>query len=302
MQLLSGGKDMTETVQEKILCPVCGGPVKVDQEDKVNRCEYCASPVLGPSQSRDCVNHPGVLAKEVCHVCGDLVCEDCFQKRVGEYGGKLLTIVNCDKPACVAESEWAKPLNEEYQKLANMDWADRIDNRILRVTGLGAIVMMIFELIFFIGVMYFQFLTPWSMHEVSLNLGGFTLGPVIMIPVTILLFSILGNLLSAILLQSALQVYVHERQMGAGITLLVILVIEVAHLMFRGLFFNLLTLPVTFFLPIMIGAFLFGTILVFFGSLAAIYIGNKKRKQLKRVREQLNLSIRSEIDGLSQSS
>ncbi|MFW9833762.1 MAG: hypothetical protein ACFFEK_07195, partial [Candidatus Thorarchaeota archaeon] len=170
--------------------------------------------------------------------------------------------------------------------------ADRIDNVILRVTGLGAIVMMIFELIFFIGVMYFQFVFPgWSMPQVSLNLGGFVLGPVIMIPVTLLLFSILGNLLSAILLQSALQVYVHERQLGAGITLLVILIIEVAHLLFRGLFFNLLSLPVSWFLPLMIGAFLFGTILVFFGALAAIYIGNKKRVQLKKIREKLNLSV-----------
>ena len=282
---------MTEVVQRNILCPVCGGPVKIDHKDKVNRCEYCASPVLGPSQNRDCVNHPGVLAKEVCHVCGDLVCEECFQKRVGEYGGKLLTIVNCNKPSCVAESDWAKPLNEEYQRLANMDWADRIDNVILRVTGLGAIIMMVFELIFFIGIMYFQFVYPaWSMPLVSLDLGSFVLGPAIMIPVTILLFSIFGNFLAAILLQSALQVYVHDRQLGAGVTLLIILVIEVAHLLFRGLFFNLLSLPVVFFLPLMIGAFLFGTILVFFGSLAAIYIGNKKRVQLKKVREQLNLS------------
>jgi hypothetical protein len=256
---------------------VCGGPVKVDQQDKVNRCEYCASPVLGPSQGRNCVTHPDVLAKEVCHVCGDLVCEDCIQKRVGEYGGKLLTIVNCDKQTCVAESDWAKPLNEEYQKLANMDWADRIDNVILRLTGLGAIIMMVFELIFFIGVMYFQFLTPW--------------GPVIMIPLTILLFSIFGNFLSAILLQSALQVYVHERQLGAGVTLLVILVIEVAHLLFRGLFFGLLTLQNDYFLPLMLGAFLFGTILVFIGSLMAIYVGNKKRIQLKETRVKLNLTL-----------
>ena len=283
---------MTETVQGRILCPVCGGPVKVDQKDKVNRCEYCASPVLGPSQSRDCVNHPGVLAKEVCHVCGDLVCEDCIQKRVGEYGGKLLTIVNCDKTACVSESSWANPLNEEYQKLANMDWADRIDNLILRLTGLGGIIMMVFELIFFIGVMYFQFLTPWSIPPISIQItSSFTLGPIIMIPVTILLLSIFGNFLSAILLQSALQVYVHYRQLGAGVTLLVILVIEVAHLLFRGLFFGLLTLANPYFLPLMLGAFLFGTILVFFGSLMAIYVGNKKRVQLKDARDKLQLSL-----------
>ncbi|MFW9787699.1 MAG: hypothetical protein ACFFE1_08485 [Candidatus Thorarchaeota archaeon] len=279
---------MTETIQEQIMCPVCGGPVKVDQKDKVNRCEYCSSPVLGPSQSRDCVNHPGVLAKEVCHVCGDLVCEDCMQKRVGEYGGKLLTIVNCEKQSCVAESDWAKPLNEEYQKLVNMEWADRVDNVILRVTGLGAIIMMIFELIFFVGILYFQYLTPWNMPPVTLDF----LGPEIMRPVTILVFSIFGNLLSAILLQSALQVYVHDRQLGAGITLLVILIIEVAHLLFRGLFFGLLTLPNPTFLPLMIGAFLLGTILVFVGSLMAIFIGNKKRKQLKAAREKLNLSIK----------
>lgn len=283
---------MTEVVQERILCPVCGGPVKVDQQDKVNRCEYCASPVLGPSQSRNCVNHQDILAKEVCHVCGDLVCEDCIQKRVGEYGGKLLTIVNCDKPTCIAESDWAKPLNEEYQKLANMDWADRMDNLILRLTGLGAIIMMVFELIFFLGVMFFQFLTPWSIPPFSIQLTStLTIGPVILIPVTILLLNVFGNFLSAILLQSALQVYVHERQLGAGITLLVILVIEVAHLLFRGLFFGLLTLANPFFLPLMLGAFLFGTILVFVGSLMAIYVGNKKRVQLNEIREKLHLSI-----------
>ena len=264
----------------------------MDQQDKVNRCEYCASPVLGPSQSRDCVNHPGVLAKEVCHVCGDLVCEDCMQKRVGEYGGKLLTIVNCEKPECVAESDWAKPLNEEYQRLVNMDWADRIDNLILRLTGLGGIIMMVFELIFFIGIMYFQFLTPWSIPGFSIQItSNFTLGPVVTIPLTILLLSIFGNFLAAVLLQSALQVYVHDRQLGAGVTLLVILVIEVAHLLFRGLYFGLLTLQNPYFLPLMLGAFLFGTILVFVGSLMAIYVGNKKRIQLKEAREKLNLSI-----------
>ena len=283
---------MTETVQEQIMCPVCGGPVTMDNKDKVNRCQYCASPVLGPSQSRDCVNHPGVLAKEVCHVCGDLVCEKCMQKRVGEYGGKLLTIVNCQKPACIAESEWAKPLNEEYQKLANMDWADRIDNIILRITGFGAIVMMVFELLFFLGILYFQYFTPWSLPEVRLILSSsFVIGPIIMIPVSILVFCIFGNLLAAILLQSALQVYVPDRQLGAGVTLLVILIVEVAHLLFRGLFFGLLTLPNPYFLPLMICAFLLGTILVFIGSLMAIYVGNKKRVQLKKARIKLNLTL-----------
>ncbi|TET10361.1 MAG: hypothetical protein E3J86_05930 [Candidatus Thorarchaeota archaeon] len=277
----------SETTQEKVLCPVCGGPVDVFSEDKVNRCEYCAAPILSPGQNRNCVNHSGTLAKEVCHVCGDLICEECEQKRVGEYGGKLLTIVNCDKPACIAESEWAKPLNEDYLKLANMDWADRIDNLVLRITGVGAIMIMVFELIFFIGMLYFQFLTPWSIPAIIL----FDIPAWFTIPLFILLLSVLGNLLSAILLQSALQVYIHERQLGAGITLMVILIIEVAHLLFRGLFFGLLGLPNPIFLPMLLGAFLFGTILVFTGSLMAMYVGNKKRTQLKEAREKLHLSL-----------
>ncbi|MFX1483651.1 MAG: hypothetical protein ACFFCP_10720 [Promethearchaeota archaeon] len=281
-----------ESVQETVLCPVCGGPVPLFNKDKVNRCEYCASPVLGPSQNRDCVNHPGTLATEVCHVCGDLICDKCAQKRVGEYGGKLLTIVNCQKQSCIDESIWAKPLNKDYLKLANMDWADRIDNIILRVTGFGAIVMMVFELIFFLGMLYFQYLTPWSMPSITF----FDLPEWFTIPLTILLLSILGNLLAAILLQSALQVYIHERQLGAGVTLLVILIMEVAHLLFRGLLFGLRTLPNPIFLPMLLGAFLFGTILVFFGSLMAIYVGNKKRKQLKTARDTLKLSVRPELE------
>ncbi len=277
----------SDTSQEKILCPVCGGPVAVFSQDKVNRCEYCAAPILSPGQSRNCVNHTTILAKEVCHVCGDLICEECEQKRVGEYGGKLLTIVNCDKPACIAESEWAKPLNEDYLKLANMDWADRIDNLVLRITGVGAIIIMVFELIFFIGMLYFQFLTPWSIPAIIL----FDIPAWFTIPLFILLLSVLGNLLSAILLQSALQVYIHERQLGAGVTLMVILLIEVAHLLFRGLFFGLLGLPNPIFLPMLLGAFLFGTILVFTGSLMAMYVGNKKRTQLKEAREKLHLSL-----------
>ncbi len=289
---------LTETKQENVLCPVCGGPVAVFNKDKVNRCEYCAAPVLGSSQSRDCVNHPGTLAKEVCHVCGDLICEECEQKRVGEYGGKLLTIVNCDKPACIAESEWAKPLNEDYLKLANMDWADKVDNLILRITGFGAIIMMVFELIFFLGMLYFQYMTPWSIPSITF----FDLPEWFTIPLTLLLLSILGNLLSAILLQSALQVYIHERQLGAGVTLLVILVIEVIHLLFRGLLFGLRGLPNPVFLPMLLGAFLFGTILVFIGSLMAIYVGNKKRNQLRIAREKLQLSLKQQLENFRSSS
>jgi len=144
-------------------------------------------------------------------------------------------------------------------------------------------------------MLYFQFLTPWSIPAITF----FELPLWFTMPLTLLLLSILGNLLSAILLQSALQVYIHERQLGAGITLLVILVIEVAHLLFRGLLFGLLSLPNPIFLPMLLGAFLFGTILVFIGSLMAIFVGNKKRKQLKDAREKLHLSLKQSLEELS---
>ncbi|RLI56633.1 MAG: hypothetical protein DRO87_03970 [Candidatus Thorarchaeota archaeon] len=276
----------------RIICPVCGGSVTVTHEDKVNRCEYCGSPVLGPSQNRDCVNHPGVLATDVCHVCGDLICDECTEKRVGEYGGKLLTIVNCGKPECVKESEWAKPLNEEFQRLANMDWADRIDNLILRVTGLGAITMMVFELIFILGLFYIFNFTSWGFANVpriaSAGYTGFWLSAYG--NGMVLLLNIIGNLLGAILLMAALQVYVHEKQLSSGIMLIVVLVMEVAHLLLRGWYFNLINSPFTIFVEVLLAAFLTGTVLVFIGSLMAIYIGNKKRIQLNNAKKQLGLS------------
>ena len=250
--------------------------------DKVNLCTYCASPILGPDQSKNCVTHSDVLATEVCHVCGDLICDECVERRVGDYGGKLLTIVNCSKESCVAASQWANPLNEEYQKLTNMEWADRTDNLILRVTGIGAVVMMVFELVFILGMLYFQYFTPHATHLPMVYLPGDI----------VIIFMVLGNILGAILLQTSLQVYVHDRQLMSGVTLLIILIIEVAFLLWRGLFFNLLLLPDPTFLTILLIAFLFGAILVFVGSLAAIYIGNKKRLQMKRARHQLNLTIK----------
>lgn len=264
-----------------IMCPVCGGRIEVTSDDKVNRCEYCGSPVLGPSQSRDCVNHPGRLARGVCHVCGDLICEECMERRVGDYGGKLLTIVNCKKPECVAASEWAKPLNEEYQRLTNMDWADRIDNTILRVTGLGGILFMIFEMAFVLALLYVQFFTPWG------QAGNI---PYFYIPGdALIILSIIGNLLSAILMQTALQVYIHERQLGSGILLLFLLVVEAGFLVFRGLFFNLVAYPDRWLAYAFLGSFVFAAVLVFIGSLMAIHVGYKKYKQFRRAEEQLGL-------------
>jgi hypothetical protein len=279
-----GGEILT-TESDVIRCPVCGGEVLIESADKVSHCGYCASPVLGPSQNRDCVNHPGTLAKEVCNVCGDLLCEECIEKRVGDYGGKLLTIINCTKPSCVSASAWANPINEEYQRLANFDWADKSDNIILRITGGGAVIMMIFELFFILGMLYMQYFTSWGSLFPIWTVVGVTIPG---LPVIVLM--ILGNLLGALLLQTSLQVFIHERQFTSGILLLFLLILESSFLLWRGLYFNLRTLPDPTFLLILLSAFILGAFLILVGSLGAIYIGNKKRIQIKRAKDKLGLS------------
>ncbi len=266
-----------------ILCPVCGGKVTVRFHDAVNTCLYCSSPILGPSQERNCVNHPDHLADGICHVCGDLVCEECLQKRAGTYGGKLFTVVNCTKEECIKESEWAPLINPRYQELANMDWADQLDNSILRVCGLGAVLMMIFELIFIISMLGIQYFTPWGTATPSNIPYIFFRGDMV------IFLSLVGNLVSALLLQTALQVYVHERQLGAGIMLLVFLVLEVFWLLYRGWFFNLLSYPDRWYPTFLLGSFLMATLLVFVGSLMAIRNGWKKRNQLIEARKTLGL-------------
>ncbi|UCH03631.1 MAG: B-box zinc finger protein [Candidatus Thorarchaeota archaeon] len=273
---------MTSAV-EHILCPVCGGRVLVEHSDKVNRCEYCASPVLGPSQSRDCVNHESMLAKASCRVCGDLICEDCMQVRIGDYGGKLFTVVHCEKPECKLESEWAKPLNREFQKLTNFDWSDRTDNVILRVTGLGAILMMLFELFFIIAMIWIQYFTPWGIADPS------PIGFIFLRGDLTVILSILGNVMSAIILQTALQVYVHERQLASGAFLLVFLIIEVVFLLARGLFFNLLSFPQAWLVPFLLVSFGAATLMIFTGSLAALGVGWKKRGQVEDAKIRLGL-------------
>jgi DNA-directed RNA polymerase subunit RPC12/RpoP len=274
---------MAQTGIKSLMCPVCGGKVHMEHKDKANRCEYCGSPVLGPSQNRDCVNHEGILAKEVCHVCGDLVCEDCLQVRVGEYGGKLFTIFNCEKAECQTASSWAKPLNREYQRLTNFDWSDKADNLILRVTGLGAVLMMIFELVFVLVILWLQFFDPWGTAAVS------PIDFLIIRGDTVIILSIMGNFLSAILLQTALQVYVHERQLASGMFLFGLLIMEAAFLFYRGLFFNLLSYPGTWIVPLLLTCFSFAVILVFVGSLGAIGVGMKKHNQTIDAKKILGL-------------
>ena len=268
---------------EHILCPVCGGHVLVEHSDKVNRCEYCSSPVLGPSQSRDCINHSGTLAKASCHVCGDLICEECMQVRIGDYGGKLFTVVHCEKPECQTESVWAKPLNREFQRMTNFDWSDRTDNIILRVTGLGAILLMLFELFFIIAMIWIQYFTPWGLADPSPIGFLFLRGDLTVI------LSILGNVMSAIILQTALQVYVHDRQLASGVFLLVFLIVEVIFLFARGIVFNLLSVPQTWLLPVLLVSFGVATLMLFIGSLAAIGVGWKKRDQIEDAKIRLGL-------------
>ncbi|NWF96027.1 MAG: B-box zinc finger protein [Candidatus Thorarchaeota archaeon] len=264
------------------LCPVCGGKVQLTHDDKVNRCEYCGSPMLGPSQNRDCVNHPGRLAKGVCRVCGDLVCEECMEQRVGDYGGKLLTVVNCRKADCVSASSWAQPLNREYMRLTNMDWADRVDSVIFRLAGIGGLLFMVFELFFILAMVYVQFFTSWGMANI----------PRLFIPGDVIVtLGILGNLLSAVILQTALQTYVHDRQFGSGGILLASLVLEVAFLLFRGLAYGLLQYPDPRLPWFLLLSFLLATVLAFVGALGALAVGYKKRRQVRTARLRLGLAV-----------
>jgi len=236
------------------------------------------------------VNHPGTLAKATCHVCGDLICEDCTERRAGDYGGKLFTVVNCTKRTCIAESKWARPINEEYEKLIDMDWADRSDNFILRVTGFGAVIMMVFELIFILTMLYIQYFTPYGVAS-SMSLFLFPGDAIIVMGLVVVGMNILGNLLGAILLQTSLQVYVHGRQLRTGIALMFLIIIEAMYLLYRGIFFNLSAYPNPPVVQVLFSAFLFATILIFVGALMAISNGVKKRKQLKEAREKLGLSL-----------
>ncbi len=274
-----------ETMRETILCPVCGGRIAFVYRDEVNRCEYCGSPVLGADQDRNCENHPEQLAKGVCHVCDKLICEGCMERRVGDYGGKLLTIVNCTSPACVLQSEWARPHNEELERLIDFEWADRIDNLIFRMTGLGAVLMMVFELVFVLALLYIQYLTPFGWSDLNMPY-------IILRGDIVIVLSILGNLLSAMILQTALQVYAHERQLTSGIVLLFLIIVQAAFLLFRGLYFGLRSHPNPLLVPMLLAGFLFATILVFVGSLMAIRVGLKKRSQVKDAYARLGLRER----------
>ncbi|MFQ5832888.1 MAG: hypothetical protein ACE5H4_09315 [Candidatus Thorarchaeota archaeon] len=206
-----------------------------------------------------------------------------MQVRIGDYGGKLFTVVHCEKPECKVESEWAKPLNREFQKLTNFDWSDRSDNIILRVTGLGAILMMLFELFFIITMIWAQYFTPWGRADPSPIQFMFLRGDLTVI------LSILGNVMSAIILQTSLQVYVHDRQLASGAFLLVFLMVEVVFLLFRGLFFNLLSFPEPWLVPFLLISFGVATLLIFSGSLAATVVGMKKRGQVEDAKIRLGL-------------
>jgi hypothetical protein len=164
-----------------------------------------------------------------------------------------------------------------------MEWADKADNSILRVSGLGGVLMMIFELVMILALFLFQYIASWT--------PGTDLVQFIQTGAIMVTLGIGGNLLAAVILQTALQTYVHERQLGSGLMLLGLLIIEVIYLLFRGLFFDLLNFPNQFFLPLLLAAFLSATLMVFLGALAAIGIGYKKRKQFNNARKTLGLQL-----------
>jgi hypothetical protein len=208
-----------------------------------------------------------------------------MQRRVADYGGKLLTIVNCTNTECIEASSWAKPRNEELERLTDFGWADGIDNVIFRITGFGAVLMMVFELVFVLSLLYIQYLTPFGWSDQNMPY-------IVLRGDIVIILSILGNLLSAMLLQTALQVYAHDRQLTSGIVLLFLIVLEAAFLLFRGLYFGLQSYPNPYLVPGLLAAFLFATILVFVGSLMAVYIGYKKRSQVKDAYAKLGLKER----------
>jgi len=205
------------------------------------------------------------------------------QKRIGDYAGKLFTIANCLKEECVAASGWAQVVNPDYQRLTNMDWSDSVDGKVLRTTGAGAVLMMVFELIFILGMLYIQFFTQWGLVRSNVPYF-FVRGDAVVI------LGILGNLIAAILLQTALQVYIHERQLASGVMLLILLIVEVMLLLERGFFFNLRYYPYPYLVPVLLAAFGSASLLVFIGSAVAVAVGYEKRKQLREARKILGLA------------
>jgi hypothetical protein len=77
--------------------------------------------------------------------------------------------------------------------------------------------------------------------------------------------------------------------LASGVFLFGFLVFEAAFLFFRGLFFNLLSYPGTWLIPLLLTSFSFAVILVFVGSLAAIIVGMKKHNQTAAAKETLGL-------------
>ena len=145
--------------------------------------------------------------------------------------------------------------------------------------------MMIFELFFILGMLYMQYFTSLGNLFPTWIIAGVNIPG---LPIIVLM--ILGNLLGALLVQTSLQVYIHDRQFTSGLFLLFIIVVESVFLLWRGLYFNLRQLPDPTFLLTLLSAFIIGAFLVLFGSLGAIYIGNKKRNQMKRAKDKLGLS------------
>ena len=59
-------------------CPDCGRRQHADSAT----CESCGKITAGPPA--DCVNHPGVLARHACVVCGIPLCPECIDRAEGK--------------------------------------------------------------------------------------------------------------------------------------------------------------------------------------------------------------------------
>ncbi len=261
-----------------IMCPVCGGRVVIEHNDRVNYCEYCGSPVMGPAQDRNCAYHPDRLAKQVCHVCGRLICEECTTRRVGLYGGKALTAFHCPEPECKAALSWMEPVREEYSRLLDMEWAAKRDVFAFRVGGVGAILFMLAELVLVLMMLGEQFFTAWgtSTFPYLFVRGDLTV-----------IVSVAGNLTSAAMLQVTIMVYDHLRQMTAGALALVFVVVEWLLVWGRVVLFNLFAAVHASSFVLIVAVMAFATVFLVPAASVAVVTGLEKLHQIRLARSTL---------------
>ncbi len=262
---------MSESVESRqALCPVCGATITINRTDELARCSYCGSLVLSPDHKRTCKNHPDRKADGVCSVCHNLFCNECLEKRVGEYGGKIFTLFVCKDPKCQAEVSWATPVNDQMERLASFDWADRYDNWAMKSAGVGGILLVFLELAMFFIFTYLRYFTAWGKS----NLSMWYIVP----------FAFIGTFIAAILLQIALQVYDHKMQFSARVMTAILTVLYYIFWTERFEYLKLVSYPEPLLWVTLESIFLLTIILLFTSAIISIIVGHKKKKQLVKLR------------------